>query len=98
MFHWKDNCLINFQLLHSVEYINVYVEINIFKVSRVNDNDTRQQIRKLVLKVRVKKETFIFLPIQKLFLSKKNFSIKNKLHHTVSYNTVHIWNDRFGSE
>ena len=35
-------------ILHSVEKINVYVEINHFKVSRFHDNDTGQQIRKLV--------------------------------------------------
>ena len=44
------------KLLHSVENINVYVEKNHFKVSRFNDNDTGQQIRKLVLKVRLKKK------------------------------------------
>ena len=59
-----------FKLLHSVESINVYVETNKFKVSCFNDNDTGQQIRKLVLKVRLKKK-IIFLPIQKKILTKK---------------------------
>ena len=49
-----------FKLLHSVESINVYVETNKFKVSRFNDNDTGQQIRKLVLKVRLKKKLFSY--------------------------------------
>ena len=73
MFHWKYNCLVySLKRLHYVENINVYEEINNFKVSRFNDNETGHQIRKLVLKVRyVLKKTFIFLPIQKLFLSKK---------------------------
>ena len=45
-------------ILHSVENINVYVEINHFKVSRFHDNDKSE------------KKTFFFLPFQKLFLSK----------------------------
>ena len=45
-------------MLHSVENINVYVEINHIKLSRFNDNDTGQQIRKLVLKVRLKKNIY----------------------------------------
>ena len=57
--------------LHSIENINVYVEINHFKLSRFNDNETGQQIRKLVLKVRVKKNIYF------LTNSKKNSLQKN---------------------
>ena len=39
-------------------------------MSRFNDNGTGQQIQKLVLKARLEKKHFVFLPIQKLFLSK----------------------------
>ena len=58
------------KILHYVENINVYVEINNFKLSRF-DNDTGQQIRKIGIKGTSEKKAFIFLPIQKNILTKK---------------------------
>ena len=85
------------KLLHSVENITVYVEINKFKLSRFNDNDTGQQIRKLVLKVRLKKKLFSY-QFKKKFSQKKLFVFLNRLHSVVPYSTEHIWNDQFGSD
>ena len=57
MFHyWKDNGLVYLKMLfHCVKNINVYVEINYFKESRFNGNETGQKIQKLVLKARLEK-------------------------------------------
>ena len=66
-----------FKILHSVKNINVYVEINHFKLSRFNDNDTGQQIRKLVLKARLKKKHLFSYQFKNFFSPKKTETISS---------------------
>ena len=57
--------------------MNVYVEINHFKLSRFNDNDTGQQIRKLVLKARLKKKHLFSYQFKNFFSPKKTETISS---------------------
>ena len=71
---WKIIVSSTFKRLHSVENINVYEEINHFKLSRFNDNETGQQIRKLVLKVRLENKHLFSYQFKKKFYPKQNCS------------------------
>ena len=53
------------------------MKINHFKLSRFNDNETGQQIRKIGIKGTSEKKTFIFLPIQNFFSPKKTETISS---------------------
>ena len=75
-----------YKLLHFVENINLCVVINHFKVSRFNDNDTVQQIWKLVLKVRLKNKIY-FLTNSKAISLQKDCSIL-KTNCSILYLTV----------
>ena len=63
--------------LHSIENINVYVEINHFKLSRFNDNETGQQIRRIGIKGTCGKKNIYFLT------NSKTFSLQKKLKRSV---------------
>ena len=48
MFHWKDNCLVYFTTIVFYRKGKCLSRDKKIKVSRFNDNETGQQIRKLV--------------------------------------------------
>ena len=65
--------------------MNVYVEKNHFKLSRFNDNETGQQIRKIGIKGTSEKKNIYFLTIS------KTFSLQKKVKRSVRIGSESIF-------